>query len=242
MTFLFMRAYILFRGGYQKQRSGLLDIQNFFNIFASYAPAPSDWGATRQYFRGMTDREIIEALIVRDGKVTQQFFFKDCRPLFTSIIHKVFNYQVDYDEFVNEFYLHLMENEAHRLRQFQGRSSLYQWLKVVAIRYFIDKRDRMIDPGPEEPLIDNTDRLGYCDEEQSIAARMDVERLFLSMPNKRYVYVIKRLMIDGAEPKAVAMELNISVDNLYNIKKRAIASMTEVALKDNKRYEKGAGK
>ena len=240
MTFLFMRVYILFQG-VSKTEERIIGYTKFFQYICLICACPSIGGATRQYSRKMTDRQIIEALIVRDGKVTQQFFFKDCRPLFTSIIHKVFNYQVDYDEFVNEFYLHLMENEAHRLRQFQGRSSLYQWLKVVAIRYFIDKRDRMIDSEPEEPLIDNTDRLGYCDEEQSIAARMDVERLFLSMPNKRYVYVIKRLMIDGADPKAVAMELKISVDNLYNIKKRAIASMTEVALKDNKRYEKGAG-
>ena len=82
----------------------------------------------------MTDQKIIDALIDRDNKVTKEFFFENCRPLFLSIIRKVFDYPVDYDEFVNEFYIHLMENDAFRLRQFEGRSSVYQWLKVIAIR------------------------------------------------------------------------------------------------------------
>jgi len=36
----------------------------------------------------MTDRDIIEALISRDEKETQRFFFKECRPLFVSIISR----------------------------------------------------------------------------------------------------------------------------------------------------------
>ena len=51
----------------------------------------------------MTDEQILQSLISRDEIVTRQFFFKDCRPLFKSIINKVFSYHVDYNEFVNEF-------------------------------------------------------------------------------------------------------------------------------------------
>ena len=51
----------------------------------------------------MSDQQIIEALIARDEQVTRQFFFGNCRPLFLSIIRYVFSYEVDYDEFVNEF-------------------------------------------------------------------------------------------------------------------------------------------
>ena len=102
----------------------------------------------------MTDQQIIEALISRDEWVTLQFFFRKCRPLFMSIMRHVFSYEVDYDEFVNEFYLHLMENDAYRLRQFQGRSSIYQWMKVIAIRYFIAKRNDMIDMAPKETLFE----------------------------------------------------------------------------------------
>ena len=186
----------------------------------------------------MTDQQIIQALIARDERVTQQFFFKDCRPLFMSIMRHVFSYEVDYDEFVNEFYLYLMEDEAYRLKQFQGRSTIYQWLKVVAIRYFMTKRDGMIDMEPKDTLSDSVIQDEAVEEESAMTARMDVERLFALMPNKRYVYVIRRLVLQEAEPKVVAQELDTNVDNLYNIKKRAMAALTEVALKDIEKYEK----
>ena len=186
----------------------------------------------------MTDKEIIEKLIARDERVTSLFFFKNCRPLFLSIIRYVFSYEVDYEEFVNEFYLYLMEENASKLRQFEGRSSIYQWLKITAIRYFIAKRNRMIDMAPKDTPLGITTNGEMVDEESETVARMDIASLFERMSNKRYVYVIRRLVLDDAEPKDVARELQVSVENLYNIKKRAIASMTQIALNETEKYEK----
>ena len=42
----------------------------------------------------MTDKEIISSLIAHDPKVTAQFFFKDCRPLFLSVIKRVFGKRI----------------------------------------------------------------------------------------------------------------------------------------------------
>lgn len=190
----------------------------------------------------MTDQQIIEALIARDERVTQQFFFVNCRPLFLSIIRYAFSYEVDYDEFVNEFYLHLMENDAYRLRQFQGRSTIYQWMNVIAIRYFIAKRDSMIDNDSKDTLLDSVVQNETIDGEKKLTAKMDIEHLFSLMPNRRYVYVIRRLVLQEAEPKVVAQELRTNVDNLYNIKKRAIAALTAIALKEAEKYEKEISK
>lgn len=184
----------------------------------------------------MTDQQLVQVLIARDEGITQRFFFENCRPLFVSIIRHVFTYEVNYDEFVNEFYLYLMENDAYRLRQFQGRSTIYQWMKIIAIRYFITMRDNMIDMEPKALLLDSVVRT--VDREARITAKMDIEYLFNLMPNKRYVHVIQRLVLDEIEPKVVARELRISIDNLYNIKKRAIAALTKVALKEIEKYEK----
>ena len=187
----------------------------------------------------MSDREIIDGLIARDERITQHFFFESCRPLFVSIMRHVFSYEVDYDEFVNEFYLYLMENDAYRLRQFQGRSTIYQWMKIVAIRFFVARRDNVIDMGSKEPLLERVAQrraLG-SEAEVEMEAKMDVERLFSLMPNRRYVYVIRRLLLQEAEPQEVAQELRTNVDNLYNIKRRAIAALTEVALKEVGKYE-----
>ena len=186
----------------------------------------------------MNDKDIIQALISHDPQITEQFFFKRCRPLFMSIMRHVFSYDVDYDEFVNEFYLYLMEKDAYRLKQFEGRSSIYQWLKITAIRYFLLKRDNMIEMYPSNSLNVSAGIYLKKNEEKTINTRIDVENLFKLMPNKRYVYVIKRLVLEDIEPKTVAFELGVSVDNLYNIKKRAIKALTEIVLKENEKYER----
>lgn len=100
----------------------------------------------------MTDKEIINGLIVKDNQITADFFFVKCRPLFYSIIRHIFSYEVDYDEFVNELYQYLMENDAAKLRGFQYRCSLMQWLKVLAIHYFVKKRNMMIKDSTQESL------------------------------------------------------------------------------------------
>ena len=125
-----------------------------------------------------------------------------------------------------------MENDAYRLRQFQGRSSIFQWMKVVAIRYFIAKRDRLIENESQEALSSSAMQKILVDRAENISAKIDVENLLSLMPNRRYVYVIRRLILQEVEPKTVAEELRISVDNLYNIKKRAIAALAEIALKE----------
>ncbi len=180
----------------------------------------------------MQDKEIIQALIRKDEQVTERFFFKDCRPLFVSLIRKIFDYEVDYDEFVSEFYLYLMENDAARLRQFEGRSSIYSWVKVVARRYFIAKRDRLIDMESDELLSEKaSDNEKVVDDERRVMARMDVKTLLDQMTNPRQAYVIKKLMLEDMEPDKLAEELNVKIDNLYNIKKRALAALNKIAHK-----------
>ena len=90
----------------------------------------------------------------------------------------------------------------------------------------------------KEPLIDKAARNTEDDSERRITSKIDVNNLFALMSNKRYVYVIKRLVLEDADPKDVAFELNTNVDNLYNIKKRAIAALVKVALYEAKKNEK----
>lgn len=181
----------------------------------------------------MTDREIIEGLIARDEKVTEEFFFGRCRPLFCNVIALVFGGVADYDELVNELYLYLMENDAARLKSFGYRSSVYQWLKVLSIRFFIKHRSRVIDNiSHESSYIEETVR---TDDNHDAS---DLERLLDLMPNKRYAMVIRRLVLEDQEPDSLAREMNVTKANLYNIKRRAIEQLTRVALKDIQEYGK----
>lgn len=183
----------------------------------------------------MTDQEIINGLIARDNHLTEEFFFVKCRPLFYSVMNLVFDYEVEYDEMVNELYVYLMADDAAKLRNFQFRSSVYQWLKILAIRFFIKKRARMIDDSSQEtPYIVDDETSQDSDK----AARYDLERLFEAMPTKRYVYVIRRLILEDCEPEELAREMNITTANLYNIKRRSMAQLTRIALHDIKNYGK----
>ena len=186
----------------------------------------------------MTDQEIISSLIAHDPKVTAQFFFKDCRPLFISIIRRVFGNQiVDYDEMISELYVLLMENDARKLRTFKYESTLFQWLKTIAVRHCLElkRRGKVIDNESQEPLVNSGKNLSYVESSQ---AKMDVESLLRQMNNQRYALVIHLLMIEEKSPEEVAKQLSITVANLYNIKRRAMKALVEVALKDKRSYER----
>ena len=184
----------------------------------------------------MTEQEIIKGLIDRDNRITEDFFFVKCRPLFYSVMRTVFDYEVKYDEIVSELYVYLLEDDASKLRNFQYRSSIYQWLKILALRFFIKKRSQMIEDCSQE-----TPYEGQGSTMESLSdstAEYDMERLFEAMPTKRYVHVIRRLILEDCEPEVLAQEMNITTANLYNIKRRSIAQLIRIALNDIKEYGK----
>lgn len=184
----------------------------------------------------MTEQEIIQGLIARDNHITEEFFFVKCRPLFYSVMRSVFDYEVNYDEMVNELYIYLMADDASKLRHFQYRSSIYQWLKILALRFFLRKRSQMIEDCSQETPYD--EQGSFTAPQTDKAAEFDIERLFEAMPTKRYVEVIRRLILEDCEPEVLAQEMNITTANLYNIKRRSMAQLIRIALNDIKEYGK----
>ena len=94
----------------------------------------------------------------------------------------------------------------------------------------------MIDDTSQEIPYDG--RSQTADTGKDMTAEGDMERLFDNMSNKRYVHVIRRLILEDWEPEQLAQEMNITTANLYNIKWRAMAQLTRVALNDIKEYGK----
>ena len=178
----------------------------------------------------LTDQQIIDALIRKDEKVTHDFFFVWCRPLLYNLIRRVFSYEVDYNELVNELYLHLMENDARRLRTFSGRSSVYQWIKCVALRYFIEKRTQIIEDKAGDPLYEKDEPV--FDPSTDSDAKADLRVLIQLMPNDRYRYVLEQHYLMDVEYEKIAMALQTSPANVYNLKKRALTKLTVIVLED----------
>lgn len=179
----------------------------------------------------MTDRDIIQGLINRDNHITYHFFYVKCRPLLTAIMRLVFSYPVEYNEMVSELYEYLMDDDCIKLRQFQYRSSIYQWVKVVATRFFIRKRSFMIENKTKEPPYEGPDDVVIVDTAQDVAKKIDVAYMLESMENQRYADVLRHLIMQDEEPEKYAQSIGVTVDNLYNIKRRAIAAISRIAIK-----------
>lgn len=179
----------------------------------------------------MTDREIIEGLIDRNDRITDHFFYVKCRPLLTTIMRLVFNYPVEYNEMVSELYNYLMDNDGLKLRQFQYRSTIYQWMKVVATRFYIHRRDSLIEDVSKESPYERHDDDVMVDTAQIVAQKIDVTRMLAMMDNQRYADVLRHLILQDEDPEKYAESIGVSVDNLYNIKRRAIAAISRIALK-----------
>lgn len=66
---------------------------------------------------------------------------------------------------------------------------------------FPEKREQMIEDESKEPLYEQNHEEEIDDSESKIAAKIDLERLFDLMSNKRYVMVIRELVLKEVEPE-----------------------------------------
>lgn len=177
----------------------------------------------------MTDQEIIQGLIARDERITTDFFFRRCQPLIFALISKYYPEGADYDELVNDLYLHLMEDDARRLRQYEGRSSIYQWLKMVSRNFFLDKKNRarVIESEPEDRLL--LKAKDVVADNSANEAMMDVAAILDLIENENYRLVLQRHVIEGMSFDELEKVTGIKKANLYNIKKRALNAMEKIA-------------
>ena len=69
------------------------------------------------------------------------------------------------------------------------------------------------------------------DTVNAISQKIDIEKLLQLMENQRYADAIRNLVLDDMEPGQYAAQIGVTVDNLYNIKKRAMTALTRIAIK-----------
>lgn len=177
----------------------------------------------------MTDQEIIQGLIDRDERITREFFFRRCQPLFFALIAKFYPSGADYDELVSELYLHLMEDDARRLRKYEGRASIYQWLKRVAGNYFLDKlsRERIMDNTSDNSLMEEAKEIPTDNSEQE--TEIDVAAILDQIENENYRLVLQKHIIEDMSFDDLEKITGIKKANLYNIKRRALNALEKIA-------------
>ena len=143
------------------------------------------------------------------------------------IIGKIYDYRVEKDEIISELYIHIQEDNWHKLRQFDFRSKLTTWISVVASRFFIKKRNSLKKNIGEDAMIEK----GY-DPFKSMILKMDMENTLENMQNRRYRDVLFDLFVEDMEPEEVAEKMKITVANLYNLKHRALQQFAKILKKE----------
>ncbi|MBO7489483.1 MAG: sigma-70 family RNA polymerase sigma factor [Bacteroidales bacterium] len=71
-------------------------------------------------------------------------------------------------------------------------------------------------------------------DNEIVITKMDVATILMLMPNDRYRFVIRSLVLEDRDRNEVAQELGIKVQNLDNIKSRALKQLAEIARKELK--------
>jgi RNA polymerase sigma factor (sigma-70 family) len=182
-----------------------------------------------------SDREIVAAVIKNDRAMIEFLFCEKCSTLLSYIAYSVFDNKVDRRELVSELFLYIAKDNWHKLRQFDFRSSLMTWMSVVATRFFQKKRDELSEKKSEEALVSQIKETvqPYSSKERTI----DVRNALDKMKNARYKDVIYELDLRDTSPEEYAAKVGITVDNLYNLHRRALLQLKSIMNKKEDYYD-----
>ncbi len=176
----------------------------------------------------VNDIAYIEALKKGDGKMCHKFFYEEIVGILHRIRLEVFHCQVDLNEMFNELYLYLSKDNWTKLDGFDGKNGcrLRTWMIPVAWRYFMSIREKLL---RTENIDDNSGVIrDSVRDDLRIQIAIDVNAVLSRMPNERYAEIIRLLLIEGYASQDVADMLDMKVENIYNLKHRAINQFIEL--------------
>ena len=64
----------------------------------------------------ISDRELVDRLLIGDEEIVRYLFFDKCMPMFNYILHRFCPCQLDKNELINELYLYLQSDNWYKLR------------------------------------------------------------------------------------------------------------------------------
>lgn len=175
-----------------------------------------------------TDAIFIKALKMGNNEISRQFFYKEIGGILHKIRMEVFRGNVDFDELVSELYIYLSRDNWTKFDGFDGKNGcrLRTWMIPVAWRYFMSIRERLL---KTEKNDDNSGVIkDSIRDDLRIQIAIDVNAVLSRMPNQLYAEIIRLLLIEGYASQDVADMLDMKVENIYNLKHRAINQFIEL--------------
>lgn len=188
------------------------------------------------------DLNIKQALLDKDKKVTTEFYYQSCFPIFKSLCERFYTDCESPKELMDEVYLMMLYPSKStgkcQLENYNGKGTLRSWIKTLGLFYCYNKfktKPPVVSPPPlpsekndgagdrtNDELISNT-KEASVEMDTTKMLKEDAMCLIALMPNKRYAKVIRLFKIEGYSNEEVADELGVTLANLYNIHARAEA-------------------
>lgn len=178
-------------------------------------------------YASWSDERLVSELIKGNQDAIVWLFYTKYSATFQYHIFKLFNYKVEINDLVDEFFLYLFENDWKRLRSFDStQASLNTWISTVSYRFFRDYKQSVIDSDGDSPTNDMwdstcSDWVSSCDA----GIMMDVNNAINQIKNERDKQIAMRLFLEDKEYESVAQEFGLTVDYVYTVKNRLIKQL-----------------
>ena len=120
-----------------------------------------------------------------------------------------------------------LDIEKSELKSLSRRT--FRQFKTVVELHFPEYYDSMFakEDGKEIDLNDISNNLSSKADNET---KLDINQYLQAMPNERYRHVIYSLFIKDMKPEELALEMNTPVSNIYNLKKRALDQLRDLAI------------
>ena len=182
------------------------------------------------------DAQLVAELLAGNEGALHYVFYDHFNPLLKMNAYKAAGTkQVEYDDLVQELYLYLSNNDWEKLRKYNPERPFINWFSVVSYRFFKDFSCSMIDLSNQIPISNMNDHQTAFMSNGTIGTiMMDIKQAISKLKPPRDSEILEALLLRDEEPETVAERHNVTVDNLYNIKRRAIAKLIKQHLIDYK--------
>lgn len=182
----------------------------------------------------LSDRQLVALLFANDESAIHFVFYEKFQSLLRFNATKVAgNKSVALDDLVQELYLYLSKNDWEKLRKYNPDSPFINWFSVVSYRFFKDFTNSMLDSSQSSPISEmNEHEISMIGTSQLETMMMDVRNAISKLWPPRDREIVEALVLNEEEPAEVAAKFHITVDNLYNIKRRALAKLIQKHLQD----------
>lgn len=136
-------------------------------------------------------------------------------------------------DLIQELYLYISKDNWAKLRKYDPSMPFVNWFSVVSYRFFKDFSRSMIDSSVMMPISNMNDHsVAMAGTGKISSIMMDIRRALSRLRPPRDKEILEALLIRDEEPERVAQKFSVTVENLYNIKRRALAKLIKNHLKE----------